>query len=186
VEQLRRAGTTPNGVFGVKLMWGYFGEVVGRLATLTDLVDASPPEILAAAFPGLRYVRLTRRDKVRQGISWYRAAQTQRWRSTDAGVEGVGEPAFDFPAIDGLVELAAADDRAWQIFFDSHGIEPLTIVYEELEHDPERACWQILDFLGVSAPARDVQPVWRHQRQADGLTEAWVQRFLAMRSDGPG
>lgn len=51
VERIQQAGATPNGVFGIKLMWAYFGEVVTRLATLTGQVESSPPEILAAARP---------------------------------------------------------------------------------------------------------------------------------------
>jgi LPS sulfotransferase NodH len=179
IEQIRQSGTTPNGVFGVKVMRGYFNEVVSRLAALIERAGASPPEILAASFPNLRYIWLTRRDKVRQGVSWRRALLTQRWRSTDPEVEGFAEGAFDFEAIDGLVQIAIADDRAWQRFFDEHGIEPLTIVYEEMDQGPEHACRQILNFLQISAPLPSPRPTWRHQRQADSLTDDWVQQYHA-------
>jgi len=184
VEQIRRAGTTPNGIFGIKLMWSYFGEVVGRLVTLPEAPEGSPPEILEAVFPQMRYVWLTRRDKVRQAISWFRAVRTERWRSMETGVMNDEAVAFDFEPIDGLTKLAAADDQSWQAFFAQYGIEPLTIVYEEWEHDPLRACRQILDLLGVSAPERDAPPAWRHQRQSDGLTEEWVRRYHALKA-GP-
>jgi trehalose 2-sulfotransferase len=167
-------------------MWGYFGEVVTRLAALTDRAESSPPEILAAAFPNLRYLWLTRHDKVRQGISWHRAVKTQHWRSTDAGVGGAPEATFDFEAIDSLVEVAAAADRAWRGYFDRHGIEPLVIIYEELEQDPEQTCRQVLDFLQVSAPPPSSLAKWRHQRQADGLTDDWVRRYHGLKGSIPG
>ncbi|MFN8635161.1 MAG: Stf0 family sulfotransferase [Chloroflexota bacterium] len=215
VDQIRQEGTTPNGVFGLKIMWGYFGETASRLASLRDQATASPPEILAATFPNLRYVHLTRRDKVRQGISWYRAMKTERWRSADAGTEGAPTPVFDFEAIHYLANVAANDDRAWQGFFAQHGIEPLVVVYEELERSPEQVSRQILDFLQLSTPERlpvpeslertisqpprgcaphpfcpsppqpSSPPVWRHQRQADALTDAWVQQYHALKGTAP-
>jgi trehalose 2-sulfotransferase len=186
VERIQQAGTTPSGVFGLKLMWGYFDAVVARLATLTGRAESSPPAILATVFPNLKYVWLTRRDKVRQAISWHRALASQRWRSTDATAEGTPEPTFDFAAIDGLVDVATADDRSWRDFFTLHGIAPLVIVYEELEQDPEQACRQVLDFLGLSVSTRSSSRVWRHQRQADGLTDAWVRRYHALKGGTPG
>ena len=38
------------------------------------------PELLARAFPGLRYVQITREDKVRQAVSLWKAVQTQAWK----------------------------------------------------------------------------------------------------------
>jgi trehalose 2-sulfotransferase len=186
VERIRRAGTTPNGVFGLKVMWSYFEEVVSRLATLTGRAGARAPEVLACTLPSLRYIWLTRRDKVRQGVSWERALKTRRWRSTDVAVEGIPEPTFDVEAIDALVEVAAADDRAWRGFFDRHGIEPLVILYEELEQHPEQTCRRALDFLRVAAPRQSPPPAWRHQRQADSLSEEWVRRYRALKASVPG
>lgn len=185
VERIQQAGTTPNGVFGVKLMWGYFGEVVARLGALTGQADASPPAILAAVFPNLKYVWLTCRDKVRQAISWHRALATQCWRSTDAAGEDAPEPTFDVETIGALIGVATADDRSWRDFFDRHGIEPLTIVYEELEQNPEQACRQVLDCLQLSASAPSPARDWRHQRQADALTDEWVARYQALTGSTP-
>ena len=185
VEGIQQAGTTPNGVFGIKLMWAYFGEVVARLGALTGQADASPPEVLAAVFPNLKYVWLTRRDKVRQAISWHRALTTQRWRSTDTVGEDAPEPTFDFETIGALVGVATVDDGAWREFFDRHGIEPLTIVYEDLEQDPEQACRRVLDFLQLSASAPSPAQDWRHQRQADALTDEWVARYHALNGSTP-
>jgi LPS sulfotransferase NodH len=182
VEQITRTGTTPNGVFGVKLMWSELGEVLPRLAAMVGGDEASPPDILAAAFPSLRYVWLTRRDRVRQGISFYRALATQRWRSTDPGSRADTEVPFDFQAIDSLIRTSVADDEAWRQFFQQHGIRPLPIVYEDLEHEPESVARQILSYLGLDLPTRPFPPSWRHQRQADALTEAWVQQYQTQKS----
>jgi LPS sulfotransferase NodH len=183
VEQIRRAGTTPNGVFGVKLMWSYLSDVVTRLAAVSGRADASPPDILTATFPHLRYIWLTRRDKVRQGISFYRAIATDRWRSTDLGSRADADVPFDYQAIDALIETSINDEQAWRQFFEEHGIQPLAIVYEDLEREPETIVRQILEYLGLSAAPLAFPASWRHQRQADTITEVWVRQYLALKRD---
>jgi LPS sulfotransferase NodH len=186
VVWIRYEGTTSNGVFGIKQMRSNFGEVVTRLAALTARAESSPPEILAATFPNLRYIWLTRQDKVRQGISWWRALKTERWRSTDTAAEAVPEPIFDVEAIASLVEEAATADRDWRDFFQNHGIEPLVVSYEELERDPARACHRVLDFLQLPPPPRSLPRTWQHQWQADDLTEDWVRRYHTLKDGIPG
>jgi trehalose 2-sulfotransferase len=182
VERILRAGTMSNGVFGVKVMWGYFGDLLPRLAALVGREDASPPEILAAVFPNLSYIWLTRRDKVRQGISWYRALATQRWRSTDPGDGSTSPPDFDFEAIDQLVATSIADDLAWQRFFQQHGVDPLHVLYEDLERDPNVIAERICHYLGLEPPAQPAQRESRHQQQSDDLTEEWIRRYHALKA----
>jgi trehalose 2-sulfotransferase len=184
VEQIKRQGTTWNGVFGVKLMWSELCEVLPRLAAMVSRDDASPPEILAAAFPNLHYVWLTRRDKVRQGVSFYRAIATERWRSTDTGSRADAEVSFDIQVIHALIQTSVADEESWRQFFQQHGIQPLAVEYEELEREPETVVRQILAFLGVDPPAQPFPRSWQHQRQADDLTEVWVSQYHALKG-GP-
>jgi trehalose 2-sulfotransferase len=46
-------GTTPNGVFGAKLMWGYFNGFISHLREIPRLAELNAAEILPAAFPNL-------------------------------------------------------------------------------------------------------------------------------------
>src|SRR5947207_1411569 len=73
-------GTTPNGVFGAKLMWGYLGDFADLLRGIEGMAGMPVPELLGRAFPGLRYVQIRRQDKVRQAVSLWKAVQTQVWR----------------------------------------------------------------------------------------------------------
>ena len=75
-----REGTTPNGVFGAKLMWGYLGDFAQLLRGIEGMAGRPLPELLARAFPGLRYVQITRQNKVRQAVSLWKAVQTQAWK----------------------------------------------------------------------------------------------------------
>src|SRR3954454_10309436 len=70
-EAVRRAGTTPNGVFAAKVMWSHTDDLWARLRGRR----------LEDVFGPLRYVQVTRRDKVAQAVSLWTAIQTQAWRS---------------------------------------------------------------------------------------------------------
>src|SRR4051812_12022142 len=65
-EHLARAfrlGTTPNGVFGAKLMWSHVEDFMQFTGTLPAFHGLSLEELLPAVFPRPRYVWVTRRDK---------------------------------------------------------------------------------------------------------------------------
>jgi LPS sulfotransferase NodH len=68
------------------------------------------------------------------------------------------------------------DASVWEDHFDRHGVAPHTVVYEDLVTDYEAGLLGCLDFLRVGAPASVPAPGIR--RQADELTEQWVERFL--------
>jgi trehalose 2-sulfotransferase len=90
-------GTTPNGVFAAKLMWGYLGDFATLLRGIDGMAGLPVPELLGRAFPNLHYIRITRQDKVRQAVSLWRAVQTQTWQR-DEGEHGAQarEPVFSF------------------------------------------------------------------------------------------
>jgi LPS sulfotransferase NodH len=167
-------GTTPNGVFGAKLMWGYLGDFAQLLRGIDGMAGLPVPELLARAFPNLRYVRITRQDKVRQAVSLWRAVQTQAWQQGDE--RGATEPAFSFRAINYLVRLLTAHDASWDAYFLGLGHEPLTLTYEELAEAHEPVVRRVLAHLGIEAPPdTHVEPP-RLKIQADELSERWVAR----------
>ena len=74
-----RLGTTPNGVFGSKLMWNNVPWAVAKFQELPRFAELSRAGVLHQAFPGLHAVHLTRRDRVAQAVSWARAARDGVW-----------------------------------------------------------------------------------------------------------
>jgi trehalose 2-sulfotransferase len=83
IDRVREHGTSHNGVFGAKLMWDEMYDLIREFVTLLGVTEESPAQVLEAAFPNLHYIWLRRTDRLRQGISYYRALETKRWRSTD-------------------------------------------------------------------------------------------------------
>jgi LPS sulfotransferase NodH len=173
-----RRGTTDNGVFGAKLMWGYLGDFADLLRSIKGMADLPLPALLSRAFPGLRYIQITREDKVRQAVSLWKAVQTQAWRQDDPEhMESLGEPVFSFRAINYLVRLLTAHDASWDAYFLGLGQPPqLKVTYEELAADPEPVVHRVLEHLGIPAPDPLELGSPRLLAQADELSEDWVRR----------
>jgi LPS sulfotransferase NodH len=177
LERVQWTTTSPNGVFGLKVMSG------GYLENLADEVQGLSPgipleEALTRAFPNLSLVFLTRRNKVRQAVSHWRAIQSDLWHLPREG-EPVAPPvdAYRFEAIDTLVHDIVMREAVWQEFFDRLGVSPLTVAYEDFAADPEQVTRQVLDHLGLEPGTG-----WRLAELplrpiADELSEDWVRRY---------
>ena len=184
LDRVIAAATTPNGVFGAKVHWEHFLNLIvraGRNLQASDAtVPASVPERLRVQFPDLRYIWLVRRNAVARAISHYRVRKTNRWQldsrwiADDTG--GEGEPGFDFDEIDALVRSGAAEDARWLKFFQEHDISPLELVYEELVQDLEGTVRRVLGFLGISAENVNLSPPTL-RKQADDRSREWEARY---------
>jgi LPS sulfotransferase NodH len=162
-------------VFGAKLMWGHLDDFAHFAGELPAFRGLPLEELLPAVFPKPRYVWVTRRDKVRQAVSLWKAIQTEAWRGDDA--EGDHEPIYHEKALEHLVKMLADHDTHWESFFTRTGIEPLVITYEDdLNEGPEQAVRQVLRRLDLSVPLGWHAPA-HMQRQADERSERWVAQY---------
>jgi len=181
----RAAGTTANGVFGAKLMWGTMDELVERLATVyPDVAEGGPGDLalLERAFGRTRFVHLRRDDVLAQAVSWLRAEQTGTWYVGDPRGAG-GAPSFDAEEIRRICRTVDEHNAAWEQWFASNGVEPHRVRYEDLSADPVGVTTAILGFLGLEPPeGRVITP--RHERRADTLNEQWLERYRAGRAEG--
>jgi trehalose 2-sulfotransferase len=178
-EHLRRTferGTTPNGVFGAKLMFNQLGELQALAGQLPEYAGLGSGALLERLFRGPRYVWVSRRDTVRQAVSMFKALQTRSWRSGAAGGERPA-PEYLFEGIDHLARRFTADDEGWRACFSRHDITPLRLSYEDdLERDPDGTVRRVLEWIGVSPP-----PGWTAReptrRQSDATSEQWVAAY---------
>jgi LPS sulfotransferase NodH len=166
LEKVRASGTTPNGVFGAKIMWVHLEDLGRQLGSgdLGALVDE--------LFDRPRFVWVRRKDTVRQAVSLWRAMQTQSWRAENE--PATGEPQYSYAALHHLVELLAGHDRAWERFL-SNKANVLTLTYEEVASDLGDALERTLAHIGVaSPPAAAAAPM---RRQADRRSDEWVEAY---------
>jgi trehalose 2-sulfotransferase len=169
---------TPNGVFGTKLLSGHLDALLERARALPTMSGLASGELMAALFPGLRYLWIRRRDKVRQAISLWRAEKTRQWMRNGPEIKVIFEGPLDLDSVAERVQRAVRREAGWADYFASAGVDPWTIDYEDLVLDVHAAVNSALAFLGVH-PGRPVAtgrpPV---ERQADKLTEEWVAQYM--------
>jgi LPS sulfotransferase NodH len=172
-------GTTANGVFGAKLMWGHRADFLPLARTLPELADLPERELLATLFPKLSYVWVRRGDTVRQAVSLWKAIQTQSWRS---GQEGGSprEPVYHREAIHHLRRMLERNDTAWGRWFEERGLRPLELSYEGIARDPARAVEDVIDYVGIDAGDHPLPEV-STERQSDAVSDEWVARYFRER-----
>jgi LPS sulfotransferase NodH len=189
-------GTTPNGVFGAKLMWGYFGDFVSLLREIPPYRELPIQELLPAVFPELCYVRVVRANKVRQAVSLWKAVQTATWRQEEMGDPDEGQIAdaadpdaanghgprlkFHFHAIEHLLDQILAHEACWDAFFEHAGIKPHVVVYEDFVENYEQTAIEVLDYIGVEAPEK-FSFHRKMKRQTDDINRRWARRFSELK-----
>jgi LPS sulfotransferase NodH len=180
IECMLEQGTTPNGVFGLKLDAGiYLQHIENRLRSIPRYSgDLSLGEIVQDLFPDLHIIWVTRRNKIRQAVSWWKAVQTNAW-ALHKGESVVNPPhlEYHFPAIDHLANESIFREAAWQDLFSEWKITPLTLVYEDWSQNPAQTITRIMDFLGITEPFEFNDNQITMVKQADELSEEWVQRY---------
>ena len=174
VRAAQVAGSTPNGVFAARVMWGTLDDVVADLRGGGD--PGTDLDVLTRALGPLRFVFLRRRDTVAQAVSWARAEQTRYWHPGDVAV---AEPTYSFEEIHHWRAQVDQHNAAWQDWFRRHHVQPHELWYEELTANPTAAVGDLLSYLGLPSPP-DHQIVARDRRQADRTNADWIARYQAM------
>ena len=192
LDWAKEAGSTPNGVFGAKLMWGYFGDFIALLRNVPEYRDLPLAELLPTVFPDLQFVRVVRANKVRQAVSLWKAVQTATWRQ-DEGQSDNGSPPyrsfieqhrpnlrFHYGAISHLLEQVMRDEAAWDAFFEHTQIKPTLVLYENFAADYVESTLNLLGRLDLESPA-DLELKPKMKKQSDGVNDDWTRRFSELR-----
>ncbi len=185
--RLARERATPNGVFGAKLLWQHLRHLGRASRQHPALADLDDGELLATLFPGVRWVWITRDDKVRQAVSYWKARESGVWgqRGSRRTIP-LKEPEFDEAGIARLLETVLREEDAIGRFFAANGIVPCRIVYETLAADYEPTTRGLLACLGIPVPPDLAIADPRTRKLADSASDAWAERFRLARGLGEG
>lgn len=147
VEHLLRTRST-GGWFGFKVSWE---QAATLMRTLVEEGAAEPGDALHDVFPGLRYLHLTREDKVRQTISYWRALNSGVWHRPAGAGDDVPTPSPELDLRDAtecFLQLCA-EDAMWQRAFRQMGVDALAMTYEDYVADRQGHLGLVADHLGV-------------------------------------
>jgi trehalose 2-sulfotransferase len=177
-EALWREGTTPNGVFGLKygMSPALHAELIAMMCVATKTNDTRAA--WESFFPNCNHFVLTRRDKVRLAVSWWKLVKTQQGhrRPGEAAV-ALSDDAYNYRAIHHLVgECQEREDAIWKQLSEWN-TSPDTIVYEDLAASFESIVRRVLVRLGFDT-SNITLPMPAFERTADALSDRWVERYL--------
>jgi len=179
VARVRDAGTTPNGVFGSKLMWVYLDELLARLRELGD--SASHRSVIERHFANPRFVWIWREDVTAPAVSWAKAIQTGRWHHWNA-TDPSAVLVYDREQIEALADEVVESNARWRTWFAANEIQPLAVRFEDLVADKIAPTCEVLEFLGLASECIAVAE--RTIKTSDHTNEEWLGRYRAHASEG--
>jgi LPS sulfotransferase NodH len=174
-DYLRRvhdAGTTPNGVFGSKLMWGQMEELVLRLRQLGE--GSTDRSLIERRFPSPRFVWIRREDVGAQAVSWAKAIQTGRWHHWDAG-DSSTVPIYDREQIEALAHEVGSGNSGWRAWFAANDIQPLVVRFEDLVADRVSVTREVLAYLDLAS--ENVTVAERTVKASDPINADWLDQY---------
>ena len=130
-------------------------------------------------FPNCKEIFLTRRNKVRQAVSWWKAIQDNEWHIL-AGGSRKNDPSYyadkyDFNAILHLWKESMLREANMQDYFTKYRLKPLTLVYEDYVQDLQGTISSILEFLKIEEEFSF--PEVKYRKTADEVSDQWVLQF---------
>ncbi len=171
-------GDTP--VFALRQQRPSFAYLCQKLAVLHPGA-ATDRDRIEQTFGPMRYVHLSRGDKLGQAVSYLKAQQTGLWHLAADGSElertaPPRPPEYDAAQIgDGIATLTAYD-QGWRDWFQTQDITPIRVTYEELSKAPVQTLRRVLEDLELDPSAADrVNPGTR--KMADATSRAWIERY---------
>jgi trehalose 2-sulfotransferase len=181
-DYLYKLGTTPNGVFGISHSFHqpHFSQLIETLRQF----PASPQNetervaVWEHVFPSHRHIFMTRRNKVRLAVSWWRAIQSGEWHVAPSEPRKSVDlsKAYSFDAINHLYNECSMREAGIQEFLAEGGITPLNVFYEDFVQNYERTVRTILDYLELDSQTVTIAPP-ALTKLADEASGEWVQRF---------
>jgi LPS sulfotransferase NodH len=186
MEYLRSRVAVDPESFGFKVSWEQARELCDRLRPGRQSSDPDLHEY----FPNMRWILLSRRDKVLQAVSNWRATKTGLWHEP-AGHGDKGQVAgelhieFDPREASKFFMQMAAEELLWRDYFSRLGVDHLEVVYEDYVGNRLAGLQRICDFLGVDRPRE--APVEGLRRLADDWSEeAKEQLWAYLKRNWPG
>jgi LPS sulfotransferase NodH len=121
---------------------------------------------------------MTRRNKVRLAVSWWKAIQSDEWHvpANEPRTSVDLSDKYSFDAINHLYNECSMREAGIQEFFAEGGITPLNIFYEDFIQNYEETVRTILNYLELDSKSVLIAPP-ALTKLADSVSEEWAQRF---------
>jgi LPS sulfotransferase NodH len=161
--KLMKCRTSANRVFSVKAHFHHFNNILSKSRLAVGLARKS------------RYLYIDRKNKIQQAVSLAKAIQTNAWMSLATARRTPLFYSFDF--INACHEELQAQAAGWQRWFETQGVTPFVVTYEDFVASPKAGLRGIAAHFGIAFDESAEVAVAVPEKQADALNSEWVERF---------
>lgn len=175
MTRITETGTTPNGVFGLKLMATQTRMLLRRASEHKGVAFDSCRAAIESEYPNARFIHMTRENRVAQAVSFYRACLDQVWVVREPTGPLHAPVPYNHFGIQRCYQELILYEAYWDGYFKAHAIEPLRVVYEDLVRDYVGETKRVLEYLGLPSDGPIAPTKTRKQADADSI--AWEQEF---------
>jgi len=178
IQRVKSLATGRNGVGGAKIMWNHFILFLHRCRKKDSLEGLGDYEVLQQVFPDVRFIWLTRRDKIRQAISMYKWKMTGITSNRDPAHYQTVDIPFNCESIRDYLLWINDCDQQWGTFFKINSIDPLRLVYEDYVDHIERVIEDTANYLGIQIPDVHQFAYSTYRKLRDPVSEQWAEWYL--------
>ncbi|MBN2534168.1 MAG: hypothetical protein JXB88_14860 [Spirochaetales bacterium] len=182
-ERLWEKGVSDNGIFGIKtgLVQPAFSIMMNTLKNDSEFNgNTTEIDVWNYLFPHCQHIFMTRRNKVRLAVSWWKAVQSNEFQRKKGDKKKTDDSVlqYNFDAIKHLFVESSMREAGIQEFFSRYHIIPLTIVYEDFINDFENTIRNVLAYLHIAYDRSMKIPAPYYEKMADDISEQWCKRFI--------
>ncbi len=186
VRDSLEAHASEEGITGVKIMENHFLEFLEHLHRCKGLSKSldvkSDLDALRDVFPNVKFIFVTRENKLRQAVSLARAEQSNQWEKHSSSAlyltkqspkQSAKQRRFSITPfyIRSAIKRAVEREDIWKKFFQENSITPYTVTYEELIEAQSLHTQRILEFLEIPDAFKVAVVPSTLKKQADLYTE---------------
>ena len=191
LENIITQAKTENDVLSIKVMANQMHSVNQKLLTFSKKTDYKEKFLseFYETFKDAFYIRVYRRDKLRQAISALIARKTEIFHAVDKSVDNYfagkllkgykedynTEFDTDITEIDTQIKHIYSQESIWDKFFDQNNIKYYPLYYEDICNSDYQYLHKISKEIGISIP--DKTPQRKSLKLSNSINEEWVQRY---------
>jgi len=172
-----KAGLTPNGQFGCRIMWGTMDELIADIKIAYPECEGTDRALLEHVFGETKFIYLKREDVIAQAVSRLKAEQTGLWHVNSGDKQQDVIPLkYDAAALKAFVAEAGEHNQAWLDWFNRNEVAPHQIIYEDLTKATEKTIRGALAFLEIECDNRHKIQA-NNKKMSDSLSREWIEKF---------
>lgn len=179
--------STADGVFPLKIMWDTFEIFMNRVAPLAHYPETGDQwQRLCQFFADPRFILVTRRNKLKQAVSFVKSLQTGVWehRGKEVPVDDA-LLAFDYLEIAAAIRKFEQEEAAWLAFFAQHHVSFLHVEYEDFVADYDGTLRNVFAFLNQPCPADFRRDAMDLKVMSNHINADWIRRFKEIQAGLP-